>query len=59
MFQLHQFPKSIKKTIRYILQDADEQKLREIEQTLSKAIATRRKELSHNNCRQGEWTMDD
>lgn len=46
MYQLHRFPKTIKKTIRYILQDADGEMLKEIEKVLSKAVYTRQQELA-------------
>ncbi|WP_117149364.1 LytR family transcriptional regulator [Paraliobacillus zengyii] len=51
MSAFNQLPRSIKKTVRYILQDTDEVKLLEVEKSLLYAIYTRKKELENQKRR--------
>ncbi|MDL4838902.1 hypothetical protein [Aquibacillus rhizosphaerae] len=46
MKQFNKLPKTVKKTVRYILQDANLEKLDDIENILIKSIKERRSELA-------------
>ena len=56
MDEFKQLPKSIKKTVRYILQDTDLNKLNEVEKVLLSTINKRRESLQKGkNNEWGDW----